>query len=80
MILLDFVALAGAVIVLGLLYFYLRRKALILESGDAWSSFWTNLAKKSLLNLTREKANKRNWRPNVLVFSESEKTRPHLLR
>ncbi len=79
MILLDFVALAGAVIVLGLLYLYLRRKSLILESGDAWSSFWTNLAKKSLLNLTLEKGNKRNWRPNVLLFNESDKTRPHLI-
>ena len=79
MILLDFIALLGAVIVLGLLYFYLRRKELILESGDAWSSFWTNLAKRSLLKLSIQKEIKRNWRPNIILFSGGEKARPHLV-
>ncbi len=79
MILLDFLALAGATLVLGLLYFFLQRKELILESGDAWSSFWTNLAKKSLLRLSVKKDNKRNWRPNIILFSGGEKSRPHLV-
>ncbi len=79
MILLDFLALAGATIVLGLLYFLLQRKELILESGDAWSSFWTNFAKRALLRLTSHKINKRNWRPNIILFSGGEKARPHLV-
>jgi amino acid transporter len=79
MILLDFLALAGATIVLGLLYFLLQRKELILESGDAWSSFWTNLAKRALLKLNIQKANKRNWRPNIILFSGGDKARPHLI-
>ena len=79
MILLDFVALTGAVVVLGLLFFYLTRKELVLESGDAWSSFWTNLAKKALLKLTREKTNTRNWRPNIVLFSGAENARPYLI-
>jgi amino acid transporter len=79
MILLDFVALAGATIVLGLLYFYLRRRELILESGDAWSSFWTNLAKKSLLKLSKKKGNSRHWRPNIILFSGQAQSRPHLV-
>ncbi|MCU4177235.1 amino acid permease [Carboxylicivirga sp. N1Y90] len=79
MILLDFVALAGATVALGLLYFYLQRKELILESGDAWSSFWTNLAKKALLKLSIQKDNKRNWRPNIILFSGGEKARPYLV-
>lgn len=79
MILLDFLALAGATIVLGLLYFLLQRKELILESGDAWSSFWTNLAKRSLLKLSIQKTNKRNWRPNIILFSGGELARPHLV-
>ena len=79
MILLDFLALAGATIVLGLLYFYLQRKELILESGDAWSSFWTNLAKRALLKLSIQKADKRNWRPNIILFSGGEQARPHLV-
>ena len=79
MILLDFVALAGAVMVLGLLFFYLRRKELVLESGDAWSSFWTNMAKNALLKLSSEKTDKRNWRPNIILFSGGEESRPHLV-
>ena len=79
MILLDFLALAGATVVLGLLYFLLQRKELILESGDAWSSFWTNFAKRSLLRLSSQKENKRNWRPNIILFSGGELARPHLV-
>ncbi|MBN1253263.1 MAG: amino acid permease, partial [Bacteroidales bacterium] len=79
MILLDFLALAGATVVLGLLYFFLQRKELILESGDAWSSFWTNLAKRALLKLSVQKTNKRNWRPNIILFSGGEQARPHLV-
>ncbi|SMO52333.1 Amino acid transporter [Saccharicrinis carchari] len=79
MILLDFLALAGATIVLGFIYFYLQRKELILESGDAWSSFWTNLAKRALLKLSVQKTDKRNWRPNIILFSGGQKARPHLV-
>lgn len=79
MILLDFIALAGAVIVLGLLFFYLRRKELVLESGDAWSSFWTNLAKQALLKLTNQKAENRNWRPNIILFRGGQQSRLHLV-
>lgn len=79
MILLDFVALAGAVIVLGLLFFFLKRKELVLESGDAWSSFWTNLAKRALLKLSLDKAESRNWRPNIVLFSGGQQARPHLV-
>lgn len=79
MILLDFIALTGAVIVLGLLFLYLSRKELVLESGDAWSSFWTNLAKRSLLKLTREKTDNRNWRPNIILFRGGKQERLHLV-
>ncbi|HPE76142.1 MAG TPA: hypothetical protein PLC80_08630, partial [Draconibacterium sp.] len=79
MILLDFIALAGAVVVLGLVFFFLSRKELVLETGDAWSSFWTNLAKRSLLKLTSEKTNNRNWRPNIILFRGGKQERLHLI-
>ncbi len=79
MILLDFIALAGAVVVLGLLLFFLSRKELVLETGDAWSSFWTNLAKRSLLKLTNEKTDNRNWRPNIILFRGGKQERLHLV-
>ncbi len=54
MILLDFAALAGAVVVLGILFFYLLKR---IGAGirGSWSSFWTNLAKNALLKLSSEK-------------------------
>lgn len=71
MILLDFVALAGAVMVLALLFFYLKRKELILDTGDAWSSFSARLVKNNLSKLTKDGLNIRNWRPNILLFSKN---------
>ncbi len=79
MILLDFAALLGAVIVLGLIFFFLKRRELTLETGDAWSSFWANLAKHSLLSLSKEKVSRRNWRPNILLFRGGEQERMHLV-
>lgn len=79
MILLDFIALTGAVVVLGLLFLYLRRKELVLESGDAWGSFWTNLAKRALLKLSIEKTENRNWRPNIILFRGGKQDRLHLV-
>ncbi|GAB1451126.1 hypothetical protein MASR2M47_11820 [Draconibacterium sp.] len=79
MILLDFAALAGAVVVLGFIFFILSRKELVLETGDAWSSFWTNLAKRSLLKLTNEKTDYRNWRPNIILFRGGKRERLHLV-
>ncbi|MBW6492571.1 MAG: amino acid permease [Lentimicrobium sp.] len=79
MILLDFVALMVAVVVLGLLFFFLKRRELTLEAGDAWSSFWANLAKHSLLSLSKEKMSLRNWRPNILLFRGGEQERVHLV-
>ncbi len=45
MIQLDFIALIGATIILGLLFLFLKRKQLSLEGGDAWSSVWASLVK-----------------------------------
>ena len=68
MIELDFVATLGASIILGLLFFFLKRRELSLQSGDAWSGIWSSLAKTSLFRLTGEKEHTRNWRPNILMF------------
>lgn len=68
MIQLDFAALIGAIIVLGILLFILKRKELTLESGDAWNSFWASIAKTALINLSKRKINIRNWRPNIVMF------------
>ena len=79
MIQLDFLAMIGAIIILGLLYLYLKRRELALESGDTWSGIWASLVKTGLTRLNSEELHRRNWRPNVIMFSGSESERPHLV-
>ena len=79
MIQLNFLAMVGAVVLLGLLYFYLKRQELALESGDTWSGIWASLVKSGLEHLSTEQLHRRNWRPNVIMFSGSEQERPHLV-
>ena len=79
MIQLDFIALIGATIVLGLLFMFLKRKQLSLEGGDAWSSVWASLVKTGIQKLTDRQVQDRNWRPNIIMFSGGEKERPHLV-
>ncbi|MEQ6119845.1 hypothetical protein [Reichenbachiella sp. MALMAid0571] len=79
MIQLDFVAMLAAILVLGLLFLYLKRKELTLDSGDAWSGVWASLVKKGLTNLKKDKLHKRNWRPNTIMFSGSPEVRQYLV-
>jgi len=79
MIKLDFVALVGATIILGALFTYLKRKELVLQTGDAWSSIWASLVKTGLKRLKKNKLQNRNWRPNIIMFSGSAGDRPALV-
>ena len=79
MIELDFVATVGAGVILGGLYFYLKRKELSLQSGDAWSGIWSSLLKTSIFRLTGAKEHTRNWRPNILMFNGADQARPFML-
>ena len=78
MIQLDFIAMLAATLILGLLYFYLKRKELSLSSGDAWSGVWASLVKSGLQKLNKESLQSRNWRPNLMMFSGSEERKPYL--
>ncbi|MEZ4700526.1 MAG: hypothetical protein R2834_09365 [Rhodothermales bacterium] len=69
MIQLDFVAMIGASVLLGLVFLYLKRKELTLESGDTWEGFWSSLLRAGLQRLARSDVHERNWRPNILLFS-----------
>ena len=79
MIQLDFLAMAGASILLGALYFWLARKQLRLETGDAWAGVWSTLARAALHRLDRGGVHRRNWWLNVMVFSGERQARPHLV-
>lgn len=78
MIQLDFAAMIGATLILGSVYLYLKRKELTLQTGDAWSSLWASVIKSGLRKLRDNNLQSRNWRPNIIMFSGDENTRPYL--
>ncbi|MEM7110039.1 MAG: amino acid permease, partial [Bacteroidota bacterium] len=79
MIQLDLLAMLGAIIILGLLFLYLKRKELTLASGDAWSGVWSSLVKTGLTNLKKDALKSRNWRPNIIMFCGEKKQRGYLI-
>jgi amino acid transporter len=79
MIQLDFLAMLGASVILGGLYVALTRRQLRLETGDTWEGVWSSLARSALLRLDAGLTHRRNWRPNVLLFSGGLAARPHLV-
>jgi amino acid transporter len=78
MIQLDFVAMVAAVLILGLLFLFLKRRQLTLNSGDAWNGVWASLVKTGLTRLKKEKIHTRNWRPNIIMFSGSPDKRQYI--
>ncbi len=70
MIQLDLAAMIGAMAGMALLFFYLQRKQLRLESGDTWEGLWATVVRAGLFRLTQERRQQRNWRPNLRVFTE----------
>jgi amino acid transporter len=79
MIQLDFLAMIGAIVILGALFLFLKQRQLILETGDAWSSVWSTLVRAGLRRLNRASMHTRNWRPNIILFSGQDSARPHLI-
>jgi hypothetical protein len=79
MIQLDFIAMIGATIILGLSFFFLQRKELKLKSGDTWGGFWEAVVRYGLIKLKDRPREWRNWRPNIILFSGGSYARPYLL-
>lgn len=79
MIQLDLLAMIGAVVILGSLFLILKRRQLVLETGDAWSSVWATLVSTGLKRLNKSTVHSRNWRPNIILFCGQDTARPHLV-
>jgi amino acid transporter len=80
MIQLDIIAMIGAIILLGAIFFFLKRRELSLQTGDTWGGFWSSLVKYGLMKLSAlSTRNQRNWRPNIILFSGNVKARPQLI-
>ncbi|MCB2220283.1 MAG: amino acid permease [Bacteroidetes bacterium] len=76
---LDFLAMIAALVIVGGIYFYLKRRQLKLEYGDVWQSVWTTFMRTALQKMDNTETHERNWQPNIMLFSGGTKKRPHLL-
>ncbi len=76
---LDMMAMFAAFLIIGGIYAYLKRKQLALGSGDIWHSVWSSLVLTGLKRMDKTDDAKRNWKPNILLFSGTVETRPHLI-
>ena len=69
MIQLDPMAMAGSVVLLLGLFAFLSRRRLALDSGDAWEGVWSSLVRTGLRRLVHVETHQRNWKPNLLAFT-----------
>lgn len=79
MIQLNLLAAVVAILVMMLIFIWLTRKQLVLGSGDVWQSVWSSIVKVGLKNLDKKSTHKRNWNPNILLFSGGTSTRNKLI-
>ena len=79
MIQLNLAATLFAVFIMMLVWFWLSKKDLVLGTGDVWFSVWTSIVKTGLKNLQKKAVHRRNWQPNILLFSGGTTKRPHLI-
>lgn len=69
-----------ALIFEGVIYWFLQKRTLQKEWGDARAGFWFVLARYALLNHRPHGNKSRNWRPSILVFLGEASKRMGLLR
>ena len=79
MIQLDLLAMLAAFALLGLIWLYLKRQELVLDTGDTWEGVYSSVVRRALFRLSRARVHPRNWRPNMILFSGGEEARPHLV-
>jgi hypothetical protein len=73
------IAMFGALAVVGLLYFWLQRKEVHLQSNDVWRSVWENVVNKGLKKIDSTVDKNSNWNPNIILFSGESEHQKYLL-
>ncbi|MCA9514559.1 MAG: amino acid permease, partial [Myxococcales bacterium] len=70
MIQIDMLAMLAATAMFIGIFLYYSSRQLTLDTGDTWSGVWTTVARSALRRLQKGETHHRNWRPNVVLFSE----------
>lgn len=71
-------AMFAAFVIMWIIYFLLKRKEIKSDFGDVWGSVWSSLVRTSITKLSEKSLEKRNWKPNILLFSGDSSQRTHL--
>ena len=76
----DALAMFAAIAVMTAMYAGLKRRQLVLGTGDTWGGVWSAVIRASLMRLqsSASKTAQRNWRPNMLVVGRSRAQNPLL--
>jgi amino acid transporter len=75
----PFATLIAIVVSFGI-FFYLEQRSLFRTWGDVRSGIWFTLARYALLNLENQSWHRKNWRPNILVFTGRPHNREQLVQ
>lgn len=64
-------AMFGSILLMALVYAFLKRRQLVLSSGDTWGGVWSAVVRMGLVRLSQSssRAMARNWRPNMVATS-----------
>ena len=76
---LDMAAMFGALIILGFIFYLIRKKQLHLAMDDIWPSVLASLIRSVLTHFKNMHLTEANWRANILLFSGGKTSRPHLV-
>lgn len=76
----DPLAMLAAIVVMSGLYLFLKRRQLVLGSGDTWGGVWSAVVRVGLMRLQQSASREaqRNWRPNMLVAGRNRGKSPLL--
>jgi len=69
-----------AIIIVTAIYIYLERTATSVRWADSRRSFYLQQVRRNLIAAAAEPEHPRNWRPQLLVFSDDPRRRERLLR
>ena len=76
---LDMLSMLAAFVIMGGIYFFLKRKQLKLDFGDVWQSVWNSVVRRGLHRLSIKTIEERNWQPNIILFSGGTEIRSYLI-
>lgn len=76
---LNLAAMLLAFLIIGGIFFFLSRRQVALGTGDIWQSVWSTIVKKGLKRMEAVQDHKRNWKPNILLFSSATTVRSRLI-